>query len=312
MAPSSSSDGSTGSISSKIERRTYLRGMAVAAVATGAGAFSTGAVADEHVIEDFERDDPLADYEGLVEWFDTTSDAYEGDQALLLDYDTEDEDSPAGASVFRTDGVNIERGDEVEVYFNNAAVDNFIAVHWMTQEDSVVEGEFDNPDGYTVGISAADGCLKLWVNEDGGLDEQDCVDLPAFLQADGWYRMEFTSDDSTVTFDLYDDDGGDHLVTAEAEDDTWSSGGIGFRGLGNGEKFDYAVYSDGEEETPTPTEEPDDDPTDTPDDDPTDTPDDDDGETEDEGVPGFGVLAALAGLGAAGAAAARRIRSDDE
>lgn len=284
--------------------------MAAAAVATGAGAFSSGAVADEHVIEDFERDDPLADYEGLVEWFDITTDGvYEGEQALILDYDTEDEESPAGASTYRTDGINIERGDDVEVYFNNPEVDNFIAIHWMAQEDSVVEGEFDNPDGYTLGISAADGCLKLWVNEDGGLDEVDCVDLPAFLQADGWYRMEFTSDDSTVTFDLYDDDEGEHLVTAEAEDDTWSSGGIGFRGFGNGELFDYAVYSEDEETptpTPTPTEEPDDTPT------PTEEPDDDDDETEDEGVPGFGVVAALAGLGAAGAAAARRIRSDDE
>ena len=297
------SPSSTSGTESGIGRRTYLAGLATTAVALGASATPSLASAAQPagtVVEDFERDDPLADYGGLVENFEVTDDAYEGEQAII-------NDSGDFAGINSTEGLDVypERGDDVHFYFKNSGADNFLSVNLFSQEEE------DNPHRYAFGISAADG-FTFWRNDEEGLEAVANEELLAAFQTDGWYRMEIetSTDDDTIVATLYDDAEDTDLAQLEIEDDTFDSGGIGFRSQGEGEVFDLVVIAEEDEETPTPTEEPEDTPTPTeePDDD---EPDDDD-ETDDEDAPGFGVLAALAGLGAAGAAAARRFRSDEE
>ena len=305
VSPSSKSDSTSGK-ESRIGRRTYLAGVGTTAVALGVSAtpsLASAAQPEGTVVEDFERDDPLADYGGLVENFEVTDDAYEGEQAII-------NDSGDFAGINSTEGLDVypERGDNVHFYFKNSGADNFLSANLFSQEDE------DNPQRYAFGISAADG-FTFWRNDDDGLEALATEELLAAFQTDGWYRLEIetSTDDDMIVATLYDDEEDSDLATLEVEDDTFDSGGIGFRSQGEGEVFDLVVIDDGEEETPTPTEEPEDTPTPTeePDDDDGE-PDDDDGETDDEDAPGFGVLAALAGLGAAGAAAARRFRSDEE
>ena len=186
---------------------------------------------DDVVIEEFERSAPLDEYGGETHLFDTTSSpVYEGSQALV-------NDGGDFGSLVSTSGLGDypERGDEVYVYFQNASDDNFVAFHLFAQSET------DNPDGYTVGISAA-GAWRMWLNEDGDTDWIASEDLPASDQISGWYRAEIWTDSSTVYADLYDDSTDELLASISADDSTYDSGGIGFRSAGNGEVWDYVVY----------------------------------------------------------------------
>ncbi len=182
------------------------------------------------VVEDFERSDPLAEYGGATDGFGvTTAPVYEGTQALV-------NDGGAFGSAVSTVGLGDypERGDRIEYYFDNAADDNFVAVHLFAQS------EVDSPDGYSVGISN-DGAWRLWRQVDGDLTTIANQDLPAADQIDGWYRAEIWTDDTTVYADLYDDATDALLASIQADDTTYASGGIGFRSAGNGETWDYVV-----------------------------------------------------------------------
>ncbi len=181
------------------------------------------------VIEDFERSSPLAEYGGREDLFGTTSTAYEGSQALVNDGGT-------FGSLVSTSGLDEypSRGDEVHFYVNNAADDNFAAAHLFAQ------AETDAPDGYTVGISGH-GAFRLWMQEDGDFQQIASESLPASGQIDGWYRAEVWTDSTTVYADLYDDSTDELLASIQADDSTYSSGGIGFRSAGNGEVWDYVV-----------------------------------------------------------------------
>ncbi len=181
------------------------------------------------VVEDFERSDPLAAYGGATSLYSTTSASYEGSQALV-------NDGGAYGSLVSTTGLDAypDRGDEVHYYFDNAAADNFVAVHLFAQSET------DVPDGYSVGISGA-GAWRMWRTDSGDNTVIASQDLPASEQIDGWYRAEVRSDSSTVYADLYDDSTDDLLASIQADDTTYSSGGMGFRSAGNGEVWDYLV-----------------------------------------------------------------------
>ncbi len=129
------------------------------------------------------------------------------------------------------------RGEEMTVYFDNAAEDNFVAVHFFAQSET------DNPEGYTVGISGA-GAWRMWNHVDGSISRIANQDLPASDQIDGWYRAEIRTDSTTVYADLYDDATDELLASIQADDTNFSSGGIGFRSAGNGEVWDYAYRPD--------------------------------------------------------------------
>lgn len=184
------------------------------------------------VVEDFERSDPLAEYGGRTDLFGTTSSGYEGSQALV-------NDGGDFGSVASTSGLSNypERGDEVHVHFDNAGDDNFLAFHLFAQSET------DNPDSYSVGISAA-GAWRMWRHDGGDLTQLASEDLPSSEQISGWYRAEISSDSSTVYADLYDAGSDDLLASIQADDTTYTSGGIGFRSAGNGEVFDYVIRPD--------------------------------------------------------------------
>ena len=217
-------------------RRDVLKTTAVAAAA--AGGVSTSAAAGSGlpelpVIEDFERSDPLAEYGGSTSLFDTTaSPTYEGSQALV-------NDSGSFGGVNSTSGLNEypERGDDVFVYFQNAGDENFVSFNLFSQ------AEVDNPDRYAIGLSGIGGDLTLWKIENGATDTLDSS-APSSTTS-GWYRLEISTDDTTVSADLYDDSSDTLLASVSTSDTTFSSGGIGFRSAGNGEVFDYVVL-DGE------------------------------------------------------------------
>ncbi len=180
------------------------------------------------VVEDFERSDPLADYGGADGLYGvTTSTVYEGDQALI-------NDSGSYGSTISTTGLGEypERGDEVTYYFNNATDDNFVAFHLFAQSEQ------DRPDSYSIGISNT-GAWRMWrvQNDDNTIIADQ--DLPTSDQIDGWYRAEISTDDTTVYADLYDDSTDTLLASIQADDTTYSSGGIGFRSAGNGEVWDF-------------------------------------------------------------------------
>ena len=182
------------------------------------------------VVEDFERSDPLAAYGGEDHLFGVASSpVYQGSQALI-------NDGGEFASIVSTSGLDHypERGNEITYSFQNAAEDNFVAFHIFAQSET------DDPDGYTVGISGQ-GAWRLWRNVDGGIETIATEDLPASEQTDGWYRAEVWTDDTTVYADLYDDATDELLASVSADDDTYDSGGIGFRSAGNGEIWDYVL-----------------------------------------------------------------------
>ena len=183
------------------------------------------------VIEDFDRDSPMDYYGGEDQLFSPTSNAYAAGQAIENDSGS----FGSAVSMYSLDEFP-ERGDDVHVHLNNASDDNFVAVHLFAQEAE------DNPDGYSIGISAFDG-LTIWRNEDGDTDSLDSQDLGS-SQISGWYRLEISTDSSTVSADLYDADSDDHLASVSASDSTYSSGGFGYRSAGNGEVFDYVVLYD--------------------------------------------------------------------
>ncbi len=227
----------SGQSSDGIARRDYLKSTATA---VGAGAIGSGIVATEGsaapsstdaatVIEDFERTDPLAAYGAATDSFSvTTSTVYEGSRALV-------NDGGNYASVVSTTGLDAypSRGDEITYWFDNAADDNFAALHFFAQSET------DNPQGYTVGISDRGG-WRLWRN-DGSISQIGQADLPASEQIDGWYRVEISTDDTTIYADLYDDSTDELLASLQVDDATFDSGGIGFRSAGSGEVWDYAV-----------------------------------------------------------------------
>ena len=184
------------------------------------------------VVEDFERSSPLNEYGGETGLFGTTSSpTYEGSQAL-------ENDSGSFGGVNSTSGLDTypERGDEVHAYFNNASGDNFVTFNLFSQ------AEADDPDRYAIGLSGVSGDLTLWKTENGSIDTLDSSSLSDTTS--GWYRVEITTDSSTVSADLYDDSSDDHLASVSASDSTFSSGGIGFRSAGNGEVFDYVVIDE--------------------------------------------------------------------
>ncbi len=182
-------------------------------------------------VEDFERADPLAEYGGADGRFSVTSSStYEGSKALV-------NDSGSYASAVSTSGLDSypQRGDEVHYYFDNAADDNFVAVHLFAQSEE------DAPDTYTVGIGGTGG-WRIWKQVDGNFQRIASQDLPASDQIDGWYRAEVRTDSTTIYADLYDDSTDELLASVQADDTTYSSGGIGFRSAGNGEIWDYVVH----------------------------------------------------------------------
>jgi tellurite resistance-related uncharacterized protein len=182
------------------------------------------------VVEDFERADPLADYGAATNLYSvTTATVYEGSQALV-------NDGGDFGSAVSTSGLNSypSRGDEITYWFDNAADDNFVALHFLAQSET------DNPEGYTVGISGQ-GAWRMWRNVDGSISQIASTDLPTSDQIDGWYRAEVWTDDTTVYADLYDDSTGNLLASIQADDTSFTSGGIGFRSAGNGEVWDYVV-----------------------------------------------------------------------
>ena len=183
---------------------------------------------DDEVVEEFERSNPLTEYGGSTGQFDTTESTYEGSQAL-------ENASGDFGGVNSTSGLDTypERGDEVHVYFDNAGDENFAAFNLFTQSET------DGPDRYAIGLSGVDGEFKLWRNENGDLDTLDSSAPSDTIS--GWYRVEISTDASTISADLYDDSSGAHLASVSAGDSTFSSGGIGFRSAGNGEVFDYVV-----------------------------------------------------------------------
>ena len=183
---------------------------------------------DPDVVEDFGRSSPLNEYGGSTGLFDTTGDAYEGSQALT-------NDGGDFGGVNSTSGLDTypERGDTVHAHFQNAGDQNFAAVNFFAQSET------DDPDRYSVGISGVDGEFTLWKTEDGSIETLDSS-APSSTTS-GWYRVEFSTDSSTVTADLYDASSDDHLASVSASDSAFSSGGIGFRSAGNGEVFDYVV-----------------------------------------------------------------------
>ena len=183
------------------------------------------------VIEDFERSSPLNEYGGSAGLFGTTGSAYEGGQAL-------ENASGSFGGVNSTSGLDTypSRGDDVTVYFNNASGDNFVSFNLFSQ------AEADNPDRYSVGLSGVSGDFTLWRTENGSIDTLDSS-APSSTTS-GWYRVEISTDSSTISADLYDDSSDTHLASVTASDSTFSSGGIGFRSAGNGEVFDYVVLDD--------------------------------------------------------------------
>ena len=183
------------------------------------------------VVEDFERSSPLNEYGGSTGQFSTTGSAYEGSQAL-------ENASGDFGGVNSTSGLDTypERGDEVHAYFNNASGDNFVTFNLFSQ------AEVDNPDRYSVGISGVSGDFTLWKTEDGSIDTLDSS-APSSTTS-GWYRVEITTDSSTISADLYDDSSDTHLASVSASDSAFSSGGIGFRSAGNGEVFDYVIIDE--------------------------------------------------------------------
>ncbi len=228
----------------RVERREYLRGSAAALAATGLGAgagstvASAGAVqgeastADGTVVEDFERTDPLAEYGGRESLYRTTSAAYEGSTALI-------NDGGSYGSLVSTSGLGTypERGDDVTCYFDNADDDNFMAVHLFAQSET------DVPDSYAVGLGGAGG-WRIWRLQDGSTDVIASQDLSTSEQIDGWYRAEIQTDSTTIYADLYDDATDELLASIQADDTTYTSGGIGFRSRGNGEVWDYVTHVD--------------------------------------------------------------------
>ena len=203
-----------------------------AASGGSSGGGGSGEPPEYPVIEDFERDNPLADYGGEEHLFGTTSSAYEGSTALV-------NDGGDYGSLISTSGLDEypSRGDEFEVHFSNASDDNFVGVHFFAQSET------DNPNSYSVGIGNSGG-WRMWHNEDGTIDEIAVTDLPASEQISGWYRAEISSDDTTIYADLYDDSTDELLASLEVDDTSYESGGIGFRSRGNGEVWDYAVFDE--------------------------------------------------------------------
>ena len=203
-----------------------------AASGDGSDGGDSGDPPEYPVIEDFERENPLADYGGETGLFSlTSSPTYEGSSALV-------NDSGSFGGVNSTSGLSTypERGDEVHAYFNNASGDNFVAFNLFSQ------AEADNPDRYSVGLSGVTGDFTLWKTENGSVDTLDSS-APSSTTS-GWYRVEVSTDSSTVSADLYDDSSDTLLASVSASDSAFSSGGIGFRSAGNGEVFDYAVFED--------------------------------------------------------------------
>lgn len=190
------------------------------------------------VFEDFERSNPLAEYGAKADQYSVeTSTVYEGSQALT-------HASGAEASAVSTSGLNSYpgRGDKVSLYINNAQDDNFAAFHLFAQSET------DNPNSYVAGLSNY-SAWKLWVIDDSGVTLIDEQALPTSDQIDGWYRVEMWTDSTTVYADLYNDASDALLASVQADDTTWSSGGIGFRSAGNGEVWDYIV--EGSSQGPT-------------------------------------------------------------
>ena len=213
---------------SRVGRRDVLKTTAVAVATAGgvsASATASSGPPSPPVIEDFERDDPLAEYGGADDVFSVASD---GDESVLMN------DSGTFASAVSTSGLNEypERGDEIHVLFDNASDDNFVSFHLFAQ------AEEDAPDGYSVGISGQ-GELTIWGQENGDIDA--LASEPLSDQISGWYRVEVSTDETTISADLYDDSSDDLLASVAVDDDTYSSGGIGFRSAGNGERWNHVV-----------------------------------------------------------------------
>lgn len=181
-------------------------------------------------VEDFERSSPISEYGGSTGAFSVeTSTVFKGSQAL-----TNASGNYNGIASTSGLGNYPDRGDTVVYYLNNAQDDNYAAVQMFAQSEA------DNPNSYSAGISGQ-GAWKLWLVDDSGVNLIAEQDLPADDQIDGWYRVEMWSDSTTVYADLYNDATGKQLASVQADDTTWSSGGIGFRSAGNGEVWDY-VY----------------------------------------------------------------------
>jgi hypothetical protein len=182
------------------------------------------------VIEDFERTDPLAEYGGTTSLYSVeTATVYEGSQALV-------NDSGSYGSVVSTSGLDSypSRGDEVHYFFDNAADDNFVAFHFFAQ------AEEDVPDSYQVGVGNSGG-WHMWRLEGGSANKIAEGALSTSDQIDGWYRAEVRSDSTTVYADLYDHANDTLLASIQADDTTYTSGGIGFRSTGSGEVWDYVI-----------------------------------------------------------------------
>lgn len=233
------------------------------------------------VLEDFEREDPLADYGGDTDDIELQSDdVYHGEQAIR-------NDSGGYAGIAHTEGhrENLlpSRGDEVHFYFKNARRQNFLTFHLFAQDQE------DDPDGYTIGISGSQPAFILWVVEDGNLEVIDSADFGFYDQIDGWYRAEVRTDNTTVYTDLYDDEADQLLVSLEAADTTFGQGGIGFRSEGNGEIWDTVVMNPQEERIPSTVSTP-------------------EPKESSEPMPGFGLLGGAGALLGAGYGAARLAR----
>lgn len=192
------------------------------------------------VIDDFERDGPLDEYSvGTENYSVEMSTVFEGSKAVTKD--------TFGAPYSIVSNARLdyypEHGDNITLYFKNAADDNYMGFHFFTQS------EVDNPEGYTVGISGS-SAWKMWKN-DGDISTIAEQDLPASEQISGWYRVEISTDSTTVYSDLYDDENDELLASIQADDSTFGSGGIGFRALGNGEVWDSVVRTSTRPLTPS-------------------------------------------------------------
>jgi hypothetical protein len=81
----------------------------------------------------------------------------------------------------------------------------------------------------------------MWRLEGGSANKLAEQSLPAADQIGGWYRAEVWSDSTTVYADLYDHASDTLLASIQADDTTYTSGGIGFRSRGSGEVWDYVI-----------------------------------------------------------------------
>ena len=93
---------------------------------------------------------------------------------------------------------------------------------------------------YSMVMAENTGELQLQLNVNYGLQVLGTV--PQTWLKDHWYRFEVTwQTDGTIVGRLYDSDGTTLLNTVRANDTTFTSGGIAFRGFGSVKSFDSVI-----------------------------------------------------------------------